>query len=176
MGPDLDLEQRKETAMEGSTSKDHSAFVPIPKDKSMKSESKDTFDMGMPLHKRDMEVCNNEDVDVDIINCKIDDEDVDVDIVNCTNDDEDVEVDIVNCKNDDEDVEVDIINCTNDDEFDLVQPQSGDATASSSSFDDTYPGVGNCEYGSDNEVMSEFCGDVAPMRGFPGSADEFPSR
>ncbi|KAI3743764.1 hypothetical protein L1987_56830 [Smallanthus sonchifolius] len=47
-----------------------------------------------------------------------------------------------------------------------IQHQSGDATASSSSFGDTFSdvGVGACEYGSDNEVMSDFRGDLFPVR------------
>ncbi|XP_071692581.1 uncharacterized protein [Rutidosis leptorrhynchoides] len=150
--------------MEASTSKDYSTFMPTTKYNSTKPETNymDKSDTGTLLNARDIKVCKNEDMDVDIINC--------------TNDDEDVEIDIVNFTNDDEDVEVDIINCANDDERHSVQLQSGDATASSTSFDDTYDDVRNSEFGSDSEVMSEFHGDVAPMRGFGGSADEFPVR
>ncbi|KVH88118.1 hypothetical protein Ccrd_024495 [Cynara cardunculus var. scolymus] len=74
-------------------------------------------------------------------------------------------------------VEVDIINCmTNDDEGTSVQPQSEDATGSSSSFGDTFSEVGSREYGSDDEVMSGLRVDAAPTRGFGGSGDLFPPR
>ncbi|KAJ9563242.1 hypothetical protein OSB04_008402 [Centaurea solstitialis] len=81
------------------------------------------------------------------------------------------------CKN--EEVEVDIMNCMSgddDDEGPSVQPQSEDATGSSSSFGDTFSEVGNREYESDNEVMSGLRADAASMRGFGGSGDLFPVR
>lgn len=160
MGPGFDLKHRKETAMEASTSKVHNtAFVPMSKDKNIRRESKreGKFNTGISLNKQ--EVSENEDMDVDIINC--------------TNDDD---VDDVKDVEDIEDVEVDIINCSNDDEGVLVQTHSDDATASSSSFSETFSNVGNCEYESDNEVMSELRGDTAPMLGFGGSSDLFHMR
>lgn len=66
------------------------------------------------------------------------------------------------CKN--EYTKVDIMNCTNDEEASSVQPQSDDATASSSSFGNTFSDVGTCEYESDNEVMSDLRGDLFPLR------------
>ncbi|XP_071736102.1 uncharacterized protein [Rutidosis leptorrhynchoides] len=157
--------------MEASTSKHPSTHVPVLNNKSSKLDNKDKFDTRMRLNNRDTKKYKDEDMDVDIINCTNDDEDVDIDIVNCTNDDEAAGIDIVNSNN--EDVEVDIINCTDDDDCDLVQPHyDDDATASSSSFDDTHPDAGNCE----SEVMSEFRADVAQMSGFSGSENEFPLR
>lgn len=75
-----------------------------------------------------------------------------------------------------EEVEVDIINCMTDDEGASVQPQSEDATGSSSSFGDTFSEVGNREYENDDEVMSGLHVDAAPIRGFGGSGDLFPLR
>ncbi|KAK1424932.1 hypothetical protein QVD17_20273 [Tagetes erecta] len=91
MGPVLDHKERKETAMEASTSKNHTAFVTMPQDKNLKHE-------------------------------------------------------------------------TGDDGGASIQPQSADATASSSSFSDTFSDVRGCEYESDNEVMSDFRGDLFPTR------------
>lgn len=156
MGHVLDLKRKKETSMEASTSKQHTSFTPMVKDKHTRPESKHEG-------KFKIEVCKDE-------------EDMDVDIINCNNDEEDVEVDLINCKNDEEDVEVDIINCTSDDECVFVQSHSDDATASSSSFDDTNFDVGNCGYESDNEAMSELRTDGEPMRAFGGSSDLLSAR
>ncbi|KAL8268345.1 hypothetical protein R6Q59_002143 [Mikania micrantha] len=90
MCPVLDRKERKGTTMEASTSKNHTTFVSMPKDKNMKHE--------------------------------------------------------------------------NDGGGALNQPHCGDDTASSSSFDNTFSDAGACEYGSDNEVMSDFRGDLFPMR------------
>ncbi|KAK9051587.1 hypothetical protein SSX86_028214 [Deinandra increscens subsp. villosa] len=62
------------------------------------------------------------------------------------------------------DPDVDIIKCADDDGGGSIQPLSGDATASSSSFSDTFSDVGACEYGSDSEVMSDFRGDLFSAR------------
>ncbi|KAI3719173.1 hypothetical protein L6452_20067 [Arctium lappa] len=75
-----------------------------------------------------------------------------------------------------EEVEVNIINCMADNEGASVQPQSEDATGSSSSFGDTFSEVGNREYESDDEVMSGLHVDAAPIRGFGGSGDLCPLR
>ncbi|KAK9065406.1 hypothetical protein SSX86_016789 [Deinandra increscens subsp. villosa] len=69
-------------------------------------------------------------------------------------------------------MELDEINCRNDDEGCSVKHQSDDATASSSSFGDTFSDLGTCEYDSDNEVMSDLRGEAAPVLG--GSAALFP--
>ncbi|KAI7726382.1 hypothetical protein M8C21_018842 [Ambrosia artemisiifolia] len=112
MGPVLDFKERKETAMEASTSKGHTAFVSMEKDKNMKPESKHKgkFHMGSSLNEQD--------------------------------------VDVSKSKNDN----------------DAGQPQSGDSTASSSSFSNAFSDVGDFELESDNEVMSDFRGDMLPVR------------
>ncbi|GJS74266.1 protein transport protein [Tanacetum coccineum] len=161
MGPVSDHRARMETAMEASTSKNHTSFMSMPKGKNLRPECKN----------EDVEVdilnCTDEDVDVDVMNCT--DEDVEVDVMNCTN--EDAEVDAINCTNNDEDAEVDIVNCTNNDEVAMVETHSDDATATSSSFGDLFSDGGSREYGSDSEVMSELREDSAPMRGLGGSGD-----
>lgn len=166
MGPVSDHKAKTETAMEASTSKNHTSFMSMPKVKNMRPECKN----------EDVEVdilnCTDEDVEVDVMNCT--DEDVEIDVMNCTN--EDAEVDVINCTNNDEDAEVDIINCTNNDEGAMVETHSDDATATSSSFGDLFSDGGSREYGSDNEVMSELREDDAPMRGLGGSGDLCPVR
>ncbi|PWA68566.1 hypothetical protein CTI12_AA307450 [Artemisia annua] len=161
MCPVSDHRARTETAMEASTSKNHTPFMSTPKVKNMRPECKN----------EDVEVdilnCTDDDVEVDVMNCT--DEDVEIDVMNCTN--EDAEVDVINCTNNDEDAEVDIINCTNNDEGAMVETHSDDATATSSSFGDLFSDGGSREYGSDNEVMSELREDDAPMLGLGGSGD-----
>ncbi|KAJ0668737.1 hypothetical protein HanPI659440_Chr17g0692971 [Helianthus annuus] len=76
----------------------------------------------------------------------------------------------------DKNMKPDVANCKNGDEGGSGQPQSIDATASSSSFGDTFSDHGTRGYESDNEVMSDLRGDAAPMRMLGGSGDLFPSR
>ncbi|KAI3818659.1 hypothetical protein L1987_12474 [Smallanthus sonchifolius] len=75
-----------------------------------------------------------------------------------------------------EGMELDVINCKNDDKGGSVLPQYDDATASSSSFGDTFSDHGTCKYDSDNEVMSDLRGEAVSMRGFGGTGDLFPLR
>ncbi|KAI7734562.1 hypothetical protein M8C21_025090 [Ambrosia artemisiifolia] len=71
---------------------------------------------------------------------------------------------------------VDAINCKNGDAGGSGQPQHDDATASSSSFGDTFSDHGTRGYESDNEVMSDLRGNAAPMHTLGGSGDLFPLR
>ncbi|KAJ0836853.1 hypothetical protein HanRHA438_Chr16g0771621 [Helianthus annuus] len=114
MGPVLDFKERNETAMEASTSKNHTAFASMPNDKNMKLDSKykGKFAMGVPLNEQDLDVSKSKNENGGASN----------------------------------------------------QPQSGDSTASSSSFGDVFSDFGACELESDNEVMSDFRGDLIPVR------------
>lgn len=107
MGPVLDLKERKGTTQGASTSKQHTGFVSMAKDKNMKSDSKNVM-----LNEHEVDVSKNK----------------------------------------------------NDEEGASGQPQSGDATASSSSFSNVLSDFGDCELESDNEVMSDFRGDLLSVR------------
>ncbi|XP_076940766.1 uncharacterized protein LOC143610079 [Bidens hawaiensis] len=70
----------------------------------------------------------------------------------------------------------DLLNCENNVAGGSGQLRSDDATASSSSFGNTFSDDESREYETDNEVMSSLRVDAAPMHGRVGSGDLFPLR